>query len=140
MRRSRSAPRAAIARLWLCALAAVLLPAAEAATPAVIRVEMREFAFQPATLRVPAGRPVRLVLVNRGQIAHQIEAPALRTIPATVVSGAVYVESPGLEIVRVQPGGSATVHILLRRPGRFPFACTIEGHTEAGMTGILDVR
>jgi uncharacterized cupredoxin-like copper-binding protein len=25
-----------------------------------------------------------------------------------------------------------------RRKGRFPFACTIEGHREAGMVGVLE--
>jgi uncharacterized cupredoxin-like copper-binding protein len=81
-----------------------------------------------------------VVLVNRGQIAHQVEAAVLRGLPATVIGGSLHVESTGLEVVRVQPGGSATVQVLLPRRGRFPFACTIEGHKEAGMIGVFDVR
>jgi hypothetical protein len=48
-----------------------LLPlSAGAETPAIVRVDMREFTFRPATIHLTAGRPVRLVLVNQGQIAH----------------------------------------------------------------------
>jgi uncharacterized cupredoxin-like copper-binding protein len=121
-------------------LVPLLISGVHAEVPTTVRLEMREFAFAPAILRVPAGRPVRLLLVNRGQLAHQLDAPALRRLPATVVGGTLHVETLGLEIVRVQPGGSAIIQILPPRRGRFPFACTIEGHKEAGMTGVFDVR
>lgn len=132
--------RVALGRLWLCLLLTVLVPAAQADSPPVVRLEMREFSFQPSTVRLPAGRLVKLVLMNRGQLAHQVEAAALRGVPATVIGGPLHVESTGLDVVRVQPGGSATVETLLPKRGRFPFACTIEGHREAGMTGMLDIR
>ena len=52
----------------------------------------------------------------------------------------VRVESVGLEHLRVQPGGTASLQFFPRTGGRFQFACTIEGHREAGMTGILEVQ
>jgi len=118
-----------------------MLPlSAGAETPAVITIEMREYIFQPATIALPAGRPARLVLVNRGRIAHQFEAAYLRTLPSIVVSGAVRVEAPGLDLVRLDPDGTARLEFFPRVRGRFTFACTIEGHREAGMHGILEVR
>lgn len=128
------------ARMWLLAVLVSLAPPVWGETPLVVRVEMREFAFRPSTIRLTAGRPVRLILTNRGQIAHQFEAPALRRIPAVVSNGSLRVEAMGLDIVRLQPGGTATVELYLQTRGRFPFACTIEGHTEAGMVGIVEVR
>ena len=126
--------------LLACLLFLVLPVSAAPQTPAVIAVEMREFAFQPALIRLTADRPVRLVFANRGQIAHQFESDYLRQIPARVMDVTLSVETAGLEFVRLAPGSSATVEFLPRRRGRFTFACTIEGHREAGMHGVLEVR
>ena len=124
----------------LAALAFLLPPSAIAQTPLTIRVEMSEFAFRPATIRLTAGRPVRLVLVNRGEIAHQFEAGYFRALPAVIVSDALHAEVTGFDFVRLNPGGTARLDFVPRSKGRYVFACTIEGHREAGMQGVLDVR
>jgi len=107
---------------------------------AVVEVEMLEFAFRPRTIHLKVGMPVRLTLRNRGQIAHQLESVYLRQVNVRILNDALHVEAPGLDIARLNPGGSATLEFLPRRRGRVVFACTIEGHREAGMTGILEVR
>ena len=101
---------------------------------------MREFSFRPATIHLTAGRPVRLVLVNQGQIAHQFETGYLRTLPVTIIGDALRVDAPGLDVIRLDPGGTARLEFLPRGRGRYVFACTIEGHREAGMQGTLEVR
>jgi len=111
-----------------------------AESPLVARVEMTEFIFRPAVVRLPAGRLVRLVFVNHGQIAHQFETVYLYRTLAVVVHTALRVEANGVEFVRLQPGATATLTFLPRVRGRFPFACTIEGHREAGMVGLLEVQ
>jgi len=111
-----------------------------AAPPRVVEIRMTEFAFRPAVVQISAGRPVTLVLINSGQLAHQFETAYLRTVSTRVVSAALMVDSVGLEVVRLNPGVSARLEFLPLRKGRVAFACTIEGHREAGMTGVLDVR
>lgn len=106
----------------------------------VVRVSMQEFTFQPATIHLTDGRPVRLVLVNQGQIAHQFEASYLHALPVRVVGDALSADAPGLDVIRLNPGGTARVEFVPRRRGRFVFACTLEGHKEAGMLGRLEVR
>ena len=106
----------------------------------VVRVSMQEFTFRPATIRLTAGRPVRLVLVNQGQIAHQFETSYLHALPVRVVGDALSAEAPGLDVIRLNPGGTARVEFVPHSRGRFVFACTLEGHKEAGMLGRLDVR
>ncbi len=127
-----------------CALLILLIgPTSLSASPPdapLVRVEMTEFAFRPAVIRLTRGTMVRVVLVNRGHIAHQFESDLLRRLPVTVVGDTVRVEGPGLDLVRLQPGGSAWLQFLPRTAGRFVFACTIEGHREAGMAGTLVIR
>ena len=125
----------------LLAAVALLLPlSVGAGTQSVIDVEMSEFAFRPAKIHLTAGQPVRLVLVNRGQLAHQFEAGYLRNLPVNIVSDTLHAEAPGLDFIRLNPGGTARLEFLPRGRGRFVFACTIEGHREAGMQGVLEVR
>src|SRR5262249_10457891 len=113
---------------------------AQVPVPEIVRVQMREFTFQPATIRLAAGRPVRLVLLNRGQIAHQFETTYLPALPVRLGGEALSAEAAGLDVVRLNPGESARVEFLPYRKGRFVFACTIEGHKEAGMLGSIEVR
>lgn len=124
--------------LGLLVLVSVLPVRASSTAP--ITVEMTEFAFRPAMIRVSAGRSVTLRLINRGQIAHQFVTDVLRTRPVIVTNSRIYVETPGLDVLRLQPGESATLTFTAGQRGRFPFACTIEGHRERGMEGVLEVR
>lgn len=127
-----------------CAILAALLPRLSgsegSAATLALRVTMTEFVFRPSVIRLPAGRLVTIELVNQGQLAHQFDAPGLRGVPITVRADDLYLEAPGIEVVRLQPGHRARLAFVPRTRGRFRFACSIEGHAEAGMTGVLDVR
>ena len=127
-------------RIWLLAMLLLFPPPLAAQSIPTVRVEMTEFRFRPSSIRLAANRPVRLVLTNRGQLAHQLDAPVLRHAPPVIYDDSLHVETGSLEILRLDPGKTATLELFLRTPGRFPFACTIEGHKEAGMVGVLEVR
>ncbi len=130
-------------RTLACALfaTALMMHVARAAAPSdALVVEMREYAFRPAVLRVHVGHPVTLHLVNRGQIAHQFETEALQGLALTVSDAQLRLEGFSFEILRLQPDASAAVSFTPRRKGRFKFMCTIEGHREAGMVGVLEVH
>lgn len=128
--------------LAACGLALTLTSgvAVSAEHPQSIALSMHEFFFRPAVIRLDAGRPVTLRVSNRGQIAHQFDAPLLRSLPVIVIDSSIHVETSGLDVLRLQPGASATVVFTPKVRGRYRFACTIEGHQEAGMVGYLLVR
>ncbi|GEM_PF-827749 len=142
LRGTRRPPRRAWTTRAVCVLLLLALPAVRTAAegPRSVRVEMSEFAFRPAVVRLRAGDGVRLVFVNRGQLAHQFETGYLRRVPVTVVGAGLHIDAPGLDVVRLDPGATAAVAFVPRVRGRFPFACTIEGHREAGMQGTIEVR
>ena len=115
-------------------------PPAGADSPQIVRVEMTEFAFRPAVISVAAGRAVRLRFENRGQLAHQFQAQYHEALPVRVVDESTLVEAPGATFVRLEPAAAASIEFYPTRRGRFAFACTIEGHKEAGMRGTLEVK
>jgi uncharacterized cupredoxin-like copper-binding protein len=39
----------------------------------------------------------------------------------------------------IDPGSTATLKVTFTKPGSYPYLCTIPGHAEAGMKGVLKV-
>ncbi len=89
--------------------------------PAAPEVEVvaRDLSFSPAEVRVEAGTTVNLVLRNEGAVLHDLTIPAL----------GFRLEAP--------PGATAAASLTVPAPGRYPFFCSVPGHAEAGMTGVL---
>jgi uncharacterized cupredoxin-like copper-binding protein len=88
-------------------------------------VETREFQFQPGELRVRAGQPVALRLMNHDRAPHSFDVDEL-DVHAPMTSG-----EPGLVVFTAA------------RPGSYLFYCAVPGHadkaSEAGMVGRLVV-
>ncbi|HEX6262669.1 MAG TPA: hypothetical protein VF097_07470 [Actinomycetota bacterium] len=90
------------------------------AGPQRLRVEMREFAFDPSEIALRAGVPVDVRLRNVGRVEHDWTLLA-----------------PGGEevsYVYVQPGRRGRDRFTLDE-GTYDLLCTIEGHAESGMVG-----
>ena len=81
--------------------------------------------FEPATITVKSGTPVRLTLKNSGTLVHDW---AVDNLDGKKVS----VEAAG--------GQSATTDFTPSRPGSYEFYCSQPGHREAGMKGMLVVQ
>jgi plastocyanin len=80
--------------------------------PAVVQVSMRHNRFSPERITLRVGQTVRWT--NHDTVAHTVASQSLR------------LASEGIE------GGQAYTY-RARRPGRFPYYCTIH----AGQTGVL---
>jgi nitrite reductase (NO-forming) len=87
-----------------------------------INLTSTEFKFAPRHMTVVAGQPVTLVLDNSGAtVEHDITADEL----------GVYLRAKAGEVVK----GSYTFD----KPGTYAFKCSLPGHKETGMDGILTV-
>src|SRR3989304_1594220 len=134
-------------------LTAFVLPALGLILSACAGPRVQEFsvtavdlAFQPTTLEVTAGMPVRLTMINEGALDHDfsiLEIP-METTGATAVAmpghdmGAMTVD-PQLHMA-VTMGMSNTIEFTPTKPGTYEFFCTVAGHKEAGMMGRLVVK
>ena len=81
-----------------------------------------EFAFEPRELTLEAGTAYNILLDNRGALVHDLTIPAI-----------------GFRLV-AQPGEQTSAGLLVAERGAYEFWCSISGHAEAGMTGVLTGR
>lgn len=81
-----------------------------------------DLAFQPTALTIPAGTAVTLRIENLGVIPHDVTIDQL-----------------GVKSDVLSRGQSTTV-IINAVPGSYAFYCSVPGHKQAGMTGMLTVE
>lgn len=80
-----------------------------------------DFRFTPDTIRVAEGDTVRINFSNPDVVPHLIDLPDLN------------------QHIALPPGGEFTLEFVVDKAGSFPFVCSVPGHEEAGMTGLLIV-
>lgn len=88
----------------------------------MMTVQMREFAFDPNQITVPANTDAQVTFMNAGQLPHNFTCDAL-----------------GIKTSDLAAGASETVTINAAA-GSYDFICSIPGHADAGMTGTLTVQ
>lgn len=91
-----------------------------------ITVKTSEWKFEPSSIRVEAGKPIKLVLKNEGKIEHNV---AVLGIMAS-----------GKELqLAAKAGESTTIEFTPDKAGVFELVCTLPGHKDAGMVGKLEI-
>lgn len=84
-----------------------------------VTVVMKEFRFVLSVRSVHVG-PVTFRLVNRGHLSHDFKIA-------------------GKKSAVIAPGKHGLLRVRFRKAGRYPYRCTLPGHADAGMKGVLKV-
>ena len=85
-------------------------------------VSLTEFAIQPGEIDVRPGEPLSFVVSNDGTAPHTF----------AVETGSDTIETPP-----IQPGESATLDVPPLETGHYRTLCTVPGHADAGMIGMV---
>ena len=88
-----------------------------------VQVIAREFAFGPTDVTITAGRTTVVSFRNDGSTFHDWEVEGVANADAAA-----------------RPGQTQRIRFTIDRPGTYRVLCTVPGHAEAGMTGMLVVR
>ena len=88
-----------------------------------ITIQGSEFAFAPSTITVKKGQPVEITFKNIGKYSHNLTIADL-----------------GVKSNTVKPGEVDTFTFTPDRIGQFTYICTVPGHADKGMTGVLKVE
>jgi plastocyanin len=100
-----------------------------------VTVELSNFAFEPEYLRLKAGVPVHLHLVNKSNGGHDFSAPtffAASTFPAGTAV-------PPHGEVAVGSRETVDITVVPRTPGAYRLECTHFLHSLFGMHGTIEV-
>ena len=102
--------------------------AAVAQTPLEVKVVATDLKFAPPTIQAKVGQPIKIVLENKGAIEHDIHFPTLKA------------DKPAASLTaHARSGQTATLEFTPTAKGRYEYICTIPGHKEAGMKGVINV-
>jgi heme/copper-type cytochrome/quinol oxidase subunit 2 len=83
-------------------LLGVLASPATAQAPAEVKLTMQKDKFEPAELRVKAGRPFVLVLTNADDITHELDIPNLKLEKKIRAGQTLKLQMPALKPGRYQ--------------------------------------
>jgi uncharacterized cupredoxin-like copper-binding protein len=85
--------------------------------PVELQLTVREWSFDPPTLRLAAGRHTTLHFANAGRIQHILVIP-----------------EAGVRLP-MAAGQSDSADVFFDRPGTYSFSCEIPDHKDVGMLG-----
>lgn len=89
-----------------------------------VKVVMKEFKFEPDVIHIPANKPVRLLLENKGSMEHEL----------AILGGARELET------EMKPQTTTEMMLPPITAGTYPVVCDMPGHMMAGMRGSLVVE
>lgn len=111
----------------------------------VIEWKWADFSYQPARLTIKAGEVVHFNIENTVNNRHDVTIERIDADMYVVLlpGGGDHEGMEGMEAdldFSMAPEARGAVQIRVNEPGEYVFYCTIPGHREAGMEGILVVE
>lgn len=101
-----------------------------------VEVALASFKYNPKTIRLPAGRPVVLHLVNTGRGGHDFTARDFFAAAAIRPADRAAVQGGRVEL----KGGQSRDIALVPKAGHYRLKCTHTLHSTLGMTGQIIVE
>ncbi|HEV7233886.1 MAG TPA: cupredoxin domain-containing protein [Sphingorhabdus sp.] len=123
-----------VAYLALAALAAAVPSSAQ--NSARVEIQLANFKFTPADIKLTAGQPVTLHFVNKGSGGHDFTAPEF--FKAATMDAATRAKLGKKGRIDLSAGESADV-VLTPRAGTYKVKCGHFLHAGFGMTGTITV-
>jgi len=101
-----------------------------------VEVTLSNFAFTPSEIKLQAGKPYMLKLVDGASGGHDFTAPAFFAVASVAPDDAAKIARGQIEL----KGGETASIRLVPTAGEFPVTCTHFGHAALGMTGKIIVE
>ncbi len=89
-----------------------------------VRVTAKEYSFDPGRVVATGGEPLRFILDNEGDLAHNLK---------------VFAGERELGGIQSFPAGEERSFRVALPPGSYELVCTVADHRELGMEGRLEV-
>lgn len=106
----------------------------------VIKIHETNFSYDPEKIVLKKGQQVRLMLTNNDTIEHDIE---IMDFPATIKTEVKHEGHQARDVdfhLHANPKSKTEAVFTPLEKGTYEFYCTIPGHKDSGMTGIIMVN
>lgn len=107
-----------------------------------VRIEVGDqMRFSPAQWEAKSGEQIRIILVNKGRVDHEL----VIGLEKEILAHAKEMANPGTKghhhtnEISAKPGQQAERIWTFKEPGKYVMACFEPGHYEAGMKGVITV-
>lgn len=113
-----------------------------------ITINAADIEYDTERIEVTAGIPVILTLQNEGALDHDfsiVDIPLSGEVSSMeeeeMDDHEMTMDEEELDVhVSAHAGESATITFTPSEPGEYPYFCTVPGHEESGMAGVLVVE
>ena len=126
---------AVLGLLMILSMVLVACGGSSGATGNTVKVTLTDFAFDPSTITVSAGKEVNITLVNNGAVDHDF------VVMSKPVNGS-FTDADKANVIwkkDVAKGQTVTDKFTAPAEGEYQVICTVEGHLESGMVAKLIV-
>ena len=112
--------------------------------PRTVQIDVRQMTFSKKQVTVAAGKPVKLVVVNKDTAVHDFSVDTIAVdVTAQTASPNSHTHSeekePDLHVA-VDAGAKGWVEFIPLEAGTYTFYCSVSGHRGMGMEGTLVVK
>lgn len=98
-----------------------------------------EYSFSPSHTEIKAGEMVKITLDNLGKVEHDIAIIGMEAEIEEQSSSHDYGQTNSQLHLHSFPGEKQDISFTAYTPGTYRYVCTIPGHEELGMTGVIEI-
>ncbi|GAA0316568.1 hypothetical protein GCM10008931_05090 [Oceanobacillus oncorhynchi subsp. oncorhynchi] len=102
-------------------------------------VQADEYTFSPSQIEIKAGEMATIVLENIGEREHDLEIIGMKAEIEEQPSSNDHTHTNNQIHLHSYPGEKQEVSFTTNTPGTYRYVCTIPGHEESGMTGMIEI-
>ncbi|GLO65088.1 cupredoxin domain-containing protein [Oceanobacillus kimchii] len=102
-------------------------------------IQADEFSFSPNQVDLIAGEKVKITLDNIGEVEHDLEVIGMEAEFEEMSSSHAHHQGDGKIHIHSNPGEKQEISFTPLKPGKYRYICTIPGHVESGMTGMIEI-
>jgi len=98
-----------------------------------------DYSFSPSHTEIKAGEMVKITLNNIGKVEHDIEIIGLEAEIEVQSSSHNHGQMNNQLHLHSLPGEKQNISFTAYTPGTYRYICTLPGHEELGMTGVIEI-
>ncbi|WP_040980537.1 MULTISPECIES: plastocyanin/azurin family copper-binding protein [Oceanobacillus] len=102
-------------------------------------VQAEEYTFLPSDIEIKAGEMATIILENTGETEHDLEIIGMEAEIEEQPSSNNHTHTNNQIHLHTYPGERKEVSFTTNTPGTYRYICTLPGHEESGMTGMIDI-